>query len=81
MKDITEFKTNFKKIKAFAGEDYIKACPETYLIPPYTQEEKACNKEIILKKWIQRLRKIGICQKTKKRHMLLLSKNKQRRQY
>lgn len=49
MKDITKFKTNFKKIKAFAGEDYIKACPETYLIPPYTQEEKAAIRNYIKK--------------------------------
>lgn len=41
MKDISEFKTDFTKIKAYADKNELKECPEKYLIPPLSEQEKA----------------------------------------
>lgn len=39
MKDISEFKTNFEKIKTYADKNDLADCPELFLIKPYSAGE------------------------------------------
>lgn len=49
MKNISEFKTDFTKIKAYADKNELKECPEKYLTPPLTEQEKALLKSYVKK--------------------------------
>lgn len=48
MKNISEFKTNFTKIKAYADKNNLQNCPKEYLTPPLTEQEK-----VLLKRYIK----------------------------
>lgn len=47
MKDISEFKTNFSKIKEYANKKYLNECPEEFLIKPLSMEEKGLVKSYL----------------------------------
>ncbi len=49
MKNISEFKTDFTKIKTYADKNELKECPEKYLTPPLTEQEKALLKSYVKK--------------------------------
>lgn len=49
MKNISEFKTDFTKIKAYADKNELKNCPEKYLIPPLSEKERALLKNYVKK--------------------------------